>query len=64
MKKQTIKLNIMRIKFCPRCQSNDIDMVAGGQIGMWQCRNCKFTSPIFPEKEIENEEKKQMEKKK
>lgn len=39
-------------KFCPRCKSEDVMMVAGGTIGMWMCKKCGFSGSIFPEKEI------------
>jgi ribosomal protein L37AE/L43A len=39
-------------KFCPKCQSEDVMMVAGGTIGMWKCKKCGFSGSLFPEKEI------------
>jgi len=52
------KLNIIRtVKFCPKCQNTDLIMVAGGEIGMWECKNCGFRGTIFPEKEFEIEYK-------
>ena len=39
-------------KFCPRCESEDVEMVAGGLIGMWICTKCGFSGSIFPEKPI------------
>ena len=42
----------MRVKFCPKCGSRKIDLVAGGKIGMWECSECKFRGGIFPEKEV------------
>ncbi|MBI2452410.1 hypothetical protein HYV50_05030 [Candidatus Pacearchaeota archaeon] len=39
-------------KFCPKCGSEDIQMVAGGLIGSWMCKNCGFSGSIFPEKPI------------
>jgi len=46
------KTRIVRIRFCPKCNSRDIVMVAGGQIGMFACVDCGFQSPIFPEREF------------
>jgi Zn ribbon nucleic-acid-binding protein len=43
----------MEVKFCPKCESSDLIMVAGGEIGMWECKDCSFRSSIFPEKEIQ-----------
>jgi transposase-like protein len=39
-------------KFCPRCKSEDIMMVAGGVTGTWMCKSCGYSGSIFPEKEI------------
>ena len=39
-------------KFCPRCGSDDVDMIAGGIIGAWMCRKCGYSGSIFPEREI------------
>ncbi|GEM_PF-3268012 len=41
------------IKFCPRCKSTEIQAFAGGVTGTWQCKNCSFLSPLFPEKVME-----------
>jgi Zn ribbon nucleic-acid-binding protein len=38
-------------KFCPKCKNEDLAMVAGGYIGMMECKICGFKSSIFPEKE-------------
>jgi len=45
----------MKVKFCPECGETDLVMVAGGGIGMWKCKKCKFQGSIFPEKEIKLE---------
>ena len=37
------------VKICPKCGNADIEMVAGGQVGIWQCKKCKFRGSIFPE---------------
>ena len=36
-------------RFCPECESEDVEMVAGGVTGMWLCRECG-NSGMFPEK--------------
>ena len=41
----------MRVKFCPKCGSEEINMVSGW-FGMWECRKCKFRGAVFPEKEV------------
>ena len=63
-KKKTIKTKKIRIRFCPKCKSNNIDMIAGGQIGMWKCSNCGFQSAIFPEIEIDDRKENKKAKKK
>lgn len=42
----------MGMKFCPKCESEDIYMETGGITGIWKCKKCGFSSSIFPEKEI------------
>lgn len=42
----------MKVKFCPKCGNTDLAMVAGGNIGIWKCKKCKFQGSVFPEKEI------------
>ena len=39
-------------KFCPKCRSEEVIMVAGGITGTWMCKSCGFSGSIFPEKEI------------
>lgn len=42
----------MKIKFCPKCKNTDLIMVAGGNIGILECKKCRFRGSIFPEREI------------
>jgi len=42
----------MKTKFCPKCRSTDLAMVAGATVGMWECKKCSYRSSIFPEKEL------------
>ena len=51
------KIEKIKIKICPKCNSKEIEMVAGGITGTWRCKKCKFTSPIFPEKIVKINEK-------
>ena len=44
----------LRQKFCPKCGSTDIRFFAG-EAPIMRCQNCKFTSPLFPEREMEIE---------
>jgi ribosomal protein L37AE/L43A len=46
----------LKIKFCPKCKSGDINGVAGGQMGIWECGNCGFRSTIFPEKIVNTQD--------
>ena len=48
----------MRVKFCPKCKSKEIELFVGGKIGLWECKKCGFRSAIFPEKEIKLKKKK------
>jgi len=54
----------MRIKFCPKCKNTDLIMVAGGNIGLFECKKCRFRSSIFPEREIKIKTKSKLKKKK
>jgi len=42
----------MKVKFCPKCKSKEIELVIGGQIGLYECKRCRYGGSIFPEKEI------------
>ncbi len=39
------------IKFCPRCESEEIVMIVPNA-GLWKCVNCGYQTTIFPEKSI------------
>ena len=54
----------MRIKFCPKCRNTDLIMVAGGNIGLFECKKCRFRSSIFPERGIKIKTKSKLKKKK
>ena len=43
---------MLKIRICPRCGSENVQMVAGGIMGMWMCADCGFSGSVFPEKEI------------
>ena len=47
----------MKIKFCPRCKGRELELVAGGNIGMKECKKCGYTGSVFPEKESKNRKK-------
>ena len=42
----------MKFRFCPKCKYTDIILVAGGEIGMYECKKCGFRGTLFPENEI------------
>ncbi len=48
----------MRVKFCPKCKSNEIIMIAGGAIGIYECNKCKYRGSILPEREMKLKKKK------
>ena len=48
----------MKTKFCPRCKGTDLDLVAGGNIGMMECRKCGYRGSVFPEKQIKKSKSK------
>ncbi|MBN1645690.1 hypothetical protein JW868_01480 [Candidatus Woesearchaeota archaeon] len=41
-----------RVRFCPRCQSTDIELYAGGQTGAYRCKKCGYVGPLILEKDI------------
>jgi len=50
--KNNNKYQKMRIKFCPKCKSTEIEMSSGGLTGFWNCKKCGYNGTLFPEKEI------------
>ena len=34
-------------KFCPRCGSEDVHMIAGGTTGQWMCKNCNYIGSVL-----------------
>lgn len=51
------------MKICPKCGSTEVDLVAGGVTGTYQCRKCGFAGSLFPEFEKEENGKKKGKKK-
>ena len=47
---------VLGIRICPRCGSDEVEMIAGGITGSWMCRNCGYCGSVFPEKEIVGKE--------
>jgi transposase-like protein len=43
----------MKVRICPRCEDSEVFLVIGGEIGMFECKDCGFRSSIFPERELE-----------
>jgi ribosomal protein L37AE/L43A len=39
-------------KFCPKCGSEEMMMVIGGQMGMWECKKCGYRGSVIPEREF------------
>jgi len=48
----------MKARFCPKCGSTELILIAGGELGLMECKKCGFRSEIFPEKEIKLTKKK------
>ena len=46
----------MKIKFCPKCESTDLTMVAGATVGMWECKKCKWKGTEIKEDELSEDE--------
>ena len=43
---------MLTTKFCPRCKSDNVKMIAGGITGSFMCRDCGYAGSIFPEKPV------------
>jgi predicted RNA-binding Zn-ribbon protein involved in translation (DUF1610 family) len=51
VKRQNKKL---KVRFCPRCGSNDIMAVLGFKLGsIYECKKCGFRGALFPEQDLE-----------
>lgn len=44
------------VRFCPKCKSDNVRVAIGAKVGMWDCGDCGFRGPSFPEKEMNEEE--------
>lgn len=55
-------MGVISKKFCPNCGSENVDLIAGGTIGMWMCKNCGYNGSVFPEKPIAGRELKTFDK--
>jgi len=52
-KKKTEKT--FNIRECPKCGSDDMS-VALGEVGVWECRKCKYKGSDINEKELTEDE--------
>ena len=44
-----------KVKLCPECGSDEVG-VAIGEIGMWECKKCKYKGKEIKEEEFTEEE--------
>jgi len=44
-----------KVRRCPECGSDDLGVLIG-EIGMWECRKCKFKGSNVKEEELTEEE--------
>lgn len=49
---------VLRVRMCPNCGGEHIELAAGGIGGSFMCGECGFSGSVFPEKEILDEEMK------
>jgi hypothetical protein len=54
--KKTVKEKTFKVRFCPKCKSDDVCILIGGEFGMWECKSCKFQGKNFQVKELNEEE--------
>ena len=54
------KGKIYKLKVCPKCQSDDVKILLGGEEGRgskgWECLKCKWAGNTIKEKELTEEE--------
>jgi ribosomal protein L37AE/L43A len=43
------------LRQCPECESDDVG-VALGEVGIWECRKCKYKGEEIKEKELTEDE--------
>ena len=43
---------MLKIRFCPKCKSTEVNLFVGGITGKYKCKKCGYVG-IFPEKEVE-----------
>jgi len=53
--KQT-QLKKFKVRKCPKCESDNVIIAIGGQVGMWECKDCGFRGPLFPVIEMDEDE--------
>ena len=54
-KKSLLREKIFNIRECPKCGSDDVAVVIG-EIGMWECKKCKWKGRDIIEKELTEDE--------
>ncbi len=52
----------MKIKLCPKCKSDKIELYAAGITGNYRCRNCDYVGPLILEKEVDERDLKNKDK--
>ena len=45
----------LNVKICPKCKSRDVEVVIG-EVGMWECKRCKWKGTDIGEEVVSEEE--------
>ncbi len=53
--KSKTKGKTFKIRLCPKCNSDKVSVVIG-EVGLWECKNCKWKGPNPKEKELSEDE--------
>jgi transcription elongation factor Elf1 len=56
MAKKKIKEKKFKLRFCPKCESSDVEVPLGAKPGIWHCKSCDYKGENFVEKEVSEEE--------
>jgi len=44
---------MLKVKFCPSCKSDNIDLYAGALTGTYYCKKCGYEGALIIEKDID-----------
>lgn len=54
-KPKKVKGKTFKVRECPKCGSDEMGVVIG-EVGLWECRKCKWKGSDVKEREMDEEE--------